>query len=86
MLTWDGEGGKHEGEEEEKKKNKNAWQYPLALSIGKDAIRLFGEAIRLLDGEAHCVEIPYPGGVKLPGYLYLPPAWKLSRPPLCYRH
>ncbi|MCJ1261273.1 hypothetical protein MMC22_001137 [Lobaria immixta] len=51
-------------------------QDPRSLAIAEKVVELFKKAVKLLDGEVHFLEIPYEGGHKLPGYLYLPPASK----------
>ncbi|KAL4876142.1 alpha/beta-hydrolase [Aspergillus karnatakaensis] len=51
-------------------------QHPLALPIAERAVALFKRGIKLFDGQVIVLEIPYPGGVLLPGYLYLPPPWR----------
>ncbi|PWY81897.1 alpha/beta-hydrolase [Aspergillus heteromorphus CBS 117.55] len=46
---------------------------PRALAIAEAAVALFRRGITLSDHPVEFLEIPYPGGVHLPGYLYLPP-------------
>jgi Esterase FrsA-like len=46
------------------------------LQCAERAIRDFKSSIPFMEGQVLCLEIPYEGGVSLPGYLYLPPEAK----------
>ncbi|KAI2844417.1 hypothetical protein CBS147343_4671 [Aspergillus niger] len=47
---------------------------PRVLPTLERAIANFRRATQLMDGDVHCLEIPYEKHIALPGYLYLPPA------------
>jgi hypothetical protein len=47
-------------------------QDPRCLPIAEKVVELFKKGVALLDGEVKFLDIPYPGGVELKGYLYLP--------------
>ncbi|PYH42429.1 hydrolase psoB [Aspergillus saccharolyticus JOP 1030-1] len=49
-------------------------QDPRGLPIAEKAIQLFRRGVQLSRAPVEFLEIPYPGGVHLQGYLYLPPA------------
>jgi hypothetical protein len=51
-------------------------QDPRGLPIAEKLVELFKEGVSLLEGGVRFLDIPYPGGVDLKGYLYLPPASK----------
>jgi len=47
-------------------------QNSRCLPIAEKAVELFKKGVGLLDGEVKFLDIPYPGGVLLNSYLYLP--------------
>ncbi|RDL40493.1 Uncharacterized protein BP5553_00472 [Venustampulla echinocandica] len=47
-------------------------QDPRCLGIAEKGVELFKRGVGLLEGEVKFLDIPYPGGVDLKGYLYLP--------------
>ncbi|CAG8973055.1 hypothetical protein HYALB_00010829 [Hymenoscyphus albidus] len=51
-------------------------QDPRVLPIAEKVEGLFKKGITLLEGQVEFLDIPYPGGVDLKGYLYLPPPSK----------
>ncbi|PWY76065.1 alpha/beta-hydrolase [Aspergillus sclerotioniger CBS 115572] len=51
-------------------------QDPRGLEIAERAIALFKRGVKLADAPVEFLHIPYPGGVHLQGYLYLPRASK----------
>lgn len=56
-----------------------ASQEPRVLTDSEAAIHNFLRAASFLDASTQCIEIPYDGGIKLPGYLHLPhPSKRIS--------
>ncbi|KAL9118800.1 MAG: hypothetical protein Q9187_004644 [Circinaria calcarea] len=49
------------------------------LQCAERAVRDFRQAIPFMEGKVLVLEIPYQGGITLPGYLYLPPPAKRVR-------
>jgi hypothetical protein len=46
---------------------------PRVVEYSEKSIKMFERATKLMDGEVLFVEIPYENGLKLPGWLFLPP-------------
>lgn len=49
-----------------------AKQNPVCLGIAEEVVKNFRKGVELLEGKVQFLSIPYPGGVDLNGYLYLP--------------